>query len=383
MKLYIDTSIYIAYLLAPTSDVKPLEKLVKLIKKNQVELVLPSQTKKEYLRKFEGIVKNEQDKIKSSRIELPIPPKLRAAKKDAQTSMERAIVKKIYSINNDLEKLKKKEAVEFERQLKRKDKLLNKIFKLATFFEYTDEVVLRAVIRYAKDLPPQKNDHKFGDAINWETLKENIRHEDLVIVTKDSDYQQKLGKNDKVVINSLLYSEWTQHTKKKITLYKSLGKFVNTLDKTDKVSQETIKKETSQDSVLASYSPSAFGSQGMNFPYAVSGALSSVIASSLSPSETVVYPTSPTSAVNVGSVLGSGFISPNTGILNISPPSLAEFNPGAGYLALGAKECLSCHKKYSPNITSGVLDNGLCDNCRLSGSGILGSSPLGTSPFGG
>ena len=49
MKLYIDTNIYRSYV-SSTSDVKSLEKLKKLINEGKIELVFPSQTKKEFLK---------------------------------------------------------------------------------------------------------------------------------------------------------------------------------------------------------------------------------------------------------------------------------------------------------------------------------------------
>ena len=58
MKLYIDTNIYLSYINS-TSDIKSLVNLRKLIDLKKVEVVLPSQTKKEYLKHFKDMVSKE------------------------------------------------------------------------------------------------------------------------------------------------------------------------------------------------------------------------------------------------------------------------------------------------------------------------------------
>lgn len=251
MKLYLDTNTYLSYI-SPTSDIESLEKLKKLIQKEKVVLVLPSQTKKEFLRHFKERVIERKEKLQKTETHFSIPNELKSEKRK-YTEEERVIMKQIDSLNSDLKKYRSKKKVELKKHIDMVERLVNELFKLAIFFEYTDEIVLRAVIRYAKDLPPKKNDHKFGDAINWETLKENIRRENIAIVSTDRDFieeKQKNKKGGKVIIRKVLAQEWKKHTHQKATFYQTLGQFVNTIDKRNKVSLETIKKETMQADIL-------------------------------------------------------------------------------------------------------------------------------------
>lgn len=252
MKLYIDTNTYLSFV-SPTSEIKSLEKLKKLIEKGDVELVLPSQAKSEFLRHFKERVSETKEKLRKLNTKYSIPNELKDRKKEILNDKEKDIIQRIDSLNSDLTKYRAEKIAGLKKHVEIVEKLLKDIFALATFLEYNDEIVLRAVIRYAKDFPPKKNDHKFGDAIIWETLKENIRREDLVIVSTDPDFRG----NDKKKIkpNKMLVSEWKKHTRGKLSVYIAVGQFVNTLDKEDKISLDTIKKETLQAGLYTDQSP--------------------------------------------------------------------------------------------------------------------------------
>ena len=241
MKLYIDTNIYLSYI-NPASDIKSLEKLKKLIKEKKLELVLPSQTKKEFLNHFKERINQEKEKLAKKETCFGIPNEIKNEKKKKYTKEEEEIIAKINIINEDLKKYKITKKEIFNKHIETIERLINEIFELAIFFEFTNDIVLRAVIRFAKDLPPKKENLKFGDAIIWETLKENIKREEIVIVSFDSDFQIKNKKG--ISLNKLLGSEWKKHTGKKAILYPVLGQFVNTLEKANPVSQKTINEET-------------------------------------------------------------------------------------------------------------------------------------------
>ena len=347
MKLYVDTNTYLSFI-SPISDIKSLEKLKGLIEQEKVELVLPSQTKQEFLRHFKNRVAERREKLQKGGTQYTIPNQLKSAKKKKYTEQEKEIIKQIDSLNASLKKHRKQEISDLRAHTKAVEKLIGEIFKLATFFEYTDEVVLRAVLRYAKDLPPKKNDHKFGDAINWETLKENIRGEGMVIVSTDPDFiegdkkKQKEGK--KTVISKILASEWKKHTKKEVILYQTLGQFVNTIDKKNKVSKEVIKREMIQAGLLESAAVIGGGS------------LDSVI-SSLD----IFDPVSAVSAVDhnrlspLASVTRANFsVGRNTitGLRNIE----------RAFDIAGAALCKRC-QLYFPLDATASGSNGLCEAC--------------------
>ncbi len=360
MKLYIDTNVYRSYI-SSSSDIKSLEKLKKLIDKKSVELVFPSQTKKEFLKHFkEGIAQTKRKIKKATKFE--IPNELKNEKRRDYSEQEKIIIIKIDELNNDLEKHRKQRIIDLKKHIKIVETLLNEIFQLATFFECTDDTVLKAVIRYAKDLPPKKNDHKFGDAIIWETLKENVRREEIVIISKDPDFRENKNKKSKseIVISGLLSKEWKKHSGgKKITLYESLGRFVNTLDKKDKVSKETIKREQSQLGTLSSLHDVVFQNhnpvlkiQDMSFPIS-SGMTSNTIAG-LSATNT---------ENNEKNLLGSSVLRlKHDGNLLVQPET------AVGHIPLGTI-CTRCHKYYTPNLIN-ININGLCDECSSSDLGL-------------
>jgi predicted nucleic acid-binding protein len=228
MKLYIDTNIYLAYM-SPTSDTKSLKKLKKLIQDEKVDLVLPLKTKQEYMKHFESRITDEKEKLKKS-IEKNLIVEGTDKSKE-KTVLHEARIKKIKLFNRDIKKCAVEELKSFKKHIVIVKKLIKEIFEIAKNLRYSDETVSKAIIRYAKDLPPKKTDHKFGDAIIWETLKENLK-EEIAIISKDGDFSDKL-----------LFSEWKTYTKKKMTRFSALGQFINTMDKTDKISQEIINKE--------------------------------------------------------------------------------------------------------------------------------------------
>lgn len=311
MKLYLDTNTFLAYI-SPTSDIKSLEKLKKLIADNAVELVLPSQTKAEFLRHFKDKVLQAKKKLKDNQFLGKIKKEIGNQKKDTLMVPDKTIFKKVDSLIEEIGRIRKQQTLELEKHLKIVEKLLGEIFKLSVFYEYTDDTILKAVIRYAKDLPPKKNDHKFGDAIIWESLKENIKREELIIVTTDPDfYQNKNIKKGRA--NSLLVSEWKKHSGgKRLTLYTALGRFVNTLDKQNKVSKETIERETIQAAVLTNLSQgnamgtATFVAGANGSAVTLGGMLSSASVSPLSGDYVGTAGASILSGSRVGSVLSFG-----------------------------------------------------------------------------
>jgi hypothetical protein len=362
MKLYIDTNIYRLYV-SSTSDIKSLEKLKKLIEQNKVELIFPSQTKKEFLKHFKEGVNKTKEKLKSVKTKVIIPNELKNDKYGKLTEQDKEITAKIDTLNTDLEKYRTQKITEFKKHIETVDKLLAEIFKLATFFECTDEVVLKAMVRYAKDLPPKKNDHKFGDAIIWETLKENIRGEEIVIITNDGDFAENKGKKGKVVIRKILDAEWKKHTGKKITLYNSLGQFVNTLDKEDKVSPETIKREAFQATAFVSVprismeNEVIFGNHSRIPIITASGAFNT------------------TSSIAGGNYALSALDLEKNSIVfspNLSTATIAgnTFQSADSIATLLKSTCTRCRKSYTPSITA-LNINGWCDECNSKNNGWI------------
>lgn len=231
-KVYLDTNTYLGYF-GYESDLKPLHKLLKLVDSSKVQLVLTSQTKREYLKNQKLRIDNVKTMLsKESKISYPKEIEiLKGAEKDE-------IKKQIDLANKNLPKERQDRLKKYQKHVADTKAVINELFKKAILFNDSDEVVLKAIARYARGYPPQKGDGKYGDAINWETLKENIRGEDLIVISKDGDYQSKDNKK-------FLESEWKKHSGKKLDLQIALSKFVDSVEPTDKISEATIKNETS------------------------------------------------------------------------------------------------------------------------------------------
>ena len=100
---------------------------------------------------------------------------------------------------------------------------------ISDFFETNDllnceSVVERAYMRYRIGNPPGK-DNKYGDAINWECLLQEVPYgEDLYIISIDKDYGSEIYKDK---LNPFLESEWKIKKGSNIFFYRNLVSFIN------------------------------------------------------------------------------------------------------------------------------------------------------------
>lgn len=245
MKVYIDTNIYAAYINS-SSDIKILRKLKRLILSKKIEVVLPLQTKEEFTKHYPSRVGQVKKKLKTAVTQFELPDEIKGKNKESYSRDEREIAEKVASLNLKLKKLVEKSESKFKIHLQSVDILIKEIFKLSTNLEDSEEVVLKAIVRFAKGLPPKKENLKFGDAIIWETLKRYIKTESLVIVSLDNDYGEVVKERGAMKIKKLLKVEWKKHTKKNLSLFTSLGSFVNHVEPNNPISSESIKKEEVQ-----------------------------------------------------------------------------------------------------------------------------------------
>lgn len=107
-----------------------------------------------------------------------------------------------------------------------------------------ESVVENAYRRYRIGNPPGK-DNKYGDAINWECLLNNVPNgEDLYLISADKDYCSEMFDDS---FNPYLQCEWESKKSAKIYFYKNLVPFLNEHFrdielKTEREKQELIKK---------------------------------------------------------------------------------------------------------------------------------------------
>lgn len=264
MKLYIDTNTYLSNLNATNTDnLKALEKLKRLINEKKVELILPSQTKNEYLKHFKERIDTAKKRLNIKPTIFNLPNELKSKNKNECIKEEKVVIEQIELLNIQLKQLAEKRVAESKKHLEAVDKIIKDLFKIAINLEHNDHIVLRAIIRQAKGLPPKKDNFKFGDAIIWETLKDYIKNESLVIISYDRDFDE-VAKKGKPEINKILKNEWKKSTKQNITLYPLLGQFVNAIEKEDPVSREAIEKEAIQTTTYYASSPNIIFTQPNN-----------------------------------------------------------------------------------------------------------------------
>lgn len=376
MKLYIDTSTYTSYI-SLTSEVKSLEKLKRLITENKVDLILPSQTKQEYAKHLKQRVEQAKKKLEEPATQFSLPNELKGKKKDIYTKEEKEIAEKVDSLNADLKKLLAKRDIELKKHLSNVEKLIKEIFDLATEVEDNDEIVLKAILRHVKGLPPKKDNMKFGDAIIWETIKDYVRTEEISIVSYDHDFSEPEKKGKPAKINNTLKTEWKKHTKKGITLYSLLGQFVNTIEKENPISSETIKKEAAQ---ATGFIGGQFASTMMKIhepTYLVSNQLG---LGSIDTAGRLTIPVGGGASI-LGSepntllcyadntaIAGLGNHAIYTGAADINRVTLADSGAltrhvfTADTLTAMTNICTRCHKRYSISATAVNFSN-LCNDC--------------------
>lgn len=239
-KLFIDTNIYLDYFRKSGESLSSLRELQKLLKIKKIELILPSQTKNEYLRRRNTIVEQTRKVLREreSELKLNLPaPFMREWKKESKS-----LQNKVTAAQKSYKKILKKYDTQVYGEKTPADILINKLLLEATIIEDDEAIIQRAYLRHLRGNPPRKNDGSYGDAIAWETLMEKASGANLAIITRDSDFSEE--RKGKPSFNSFLKKEWRQkNPKKKVIFCDSLGEFINTIEKREAVKKDIIQKE--------------------------------------------------------------------------------------------------------------------------------------------
>jgi hypothetical protein len=241
MQLYIDANIYLEYFRENSAEgLAPLRELVKLIKGKQLRLLIPKQTRQEYFRNRMKIAELTRTAlIKQSGASFILP-----ATFDKNTPEIKDILIEVRNLERAYKNLVTKYDQAVEKQKTDADLLINELFdKLGENLPEEDPIIQKAYTRYMKGNPPRKSDHSYGDAIIWETLLAKGLGDNLVIISRDSDFMEKY--KGEQVLNSFLAVEWRIKTKKKniVKLYKSLAEFINSFNKKKPIKEKIVEKE--------------------------------------------------------------------------------------------------------------------------------------------
>lgn len=214
--LFIDANIWLSLFYFTSDDLEQFRKLKELIGKD-IKLFVPEQIYNEVYRNRENKIKEALDKFEKFDLSFPVFVKNYDEydefyrKYGELKSLHKAWLKKV------------KEDIAEQRSPA--DFVLKDFFESIELLPVTAELVQRGVLRYNVGNPPGK-DKKYGDAINWETLLENVPNgEDLFFVSADKDYASIY---DEKSFNPFLEKEWETKKKSKIIFFKSLVEFLKT-----------------------------------------------------------------------------------------------------------------------------------------------------------
>ncbi len=242
MRLFVDTNIFLSFLEASKENTRSLVELKTLINDKKVKLVFPQITQEEYYRNIPRIVSTLCDEIDGH---LPKKPEVAVSlRENKKITKDLAKAHKKYSVL--LKNLKEQYSKSVERiNVLYIEKLVNKSEK----FSETKELLDLAQARCFKGNHPGKKNGVIGDEIEWEILLKYCFDDDLTIISNDKDWRST-NIDGKVVLNTFLTREWGMISDKKIILETSLGKFINSTLKIEKIPSETISREESESSKI-------------------------------------------------------------------------------------------------------------------------------------
>lgn len=216
MNLYIDTNIYLTFYHLTNDDLDELKKLAILIENSQINLILPQQTRNEFVRNrdktiFDAIASLKEQKISSRYPQISKGYDEYILLQDAYKNFEKQKNKIISKIETD--------AKDFNLNA---DVLTKRIFNSAKKVEITTELIEKSKTRYDLGNPPGKG-KSYGDALNWESLLESVEYgEDLHLISDDGDFASLLDKKE---LNLYLKDEWEKKKNSTIYFYKTLSEF--------------------------------------------------------------------------------------------------------------------------------------------------------------
>jgi predicted nucleic acid-binding protein len=214
--LFIDTNVYLKFYHFSNDDLEELNKLMVLLDNDKLELYLPQQIVDEFFRNRDSKLADALKTFNQSKLNTPFPQFCKGYKEyDNLKRLIKEYDKEKQSLLKDL-------MLKIETNTLRADKLIDMLFQKANYFETTELLVNKSKLRYDLGNPPGKN-KSYGDAVNWETLLENVEESnDLYFIADDKDYFSEL---DTSSFNTFLSNEWKRRKNSKIRFYKTLTDF--------------------------------------------------------------------------------------------------------------------------------------------------------------
>jgi len=216
MNVFIDTNVFLSFYHFTSDDLEELRKLGVLLQNERVRLFLPQQVVQEFRRNRENKIADALRKLREQRLNLQFP---QFCKDYEEYEHLRQLQRSYSKVHADLVA---KVIEDIQAQNLRADTVIRELFDLATVLPIDDETQGRARRRMELGNPPGKQ-RSLGDALNWETLLENVPdEEDIYFVTDDRDFTPPLDPN---AFNMFLLEEWLETKDSNLIFYKSLSTF--------------------------------------------------------------------------------------------------------------------------------------------------------------
>ena len=210
--LFIDTNVWLLLYHYSSIDLTYFAKLKSHLNKT-IKLYCTEQLRNEFYRNREAKLK---DSFTNSEIKTKIPVYFKAYPEYKEIeNLCKDVTRKFNSLKGQIKK-------DIESENLEADKSINELFNTAGIIE-CDSYVEKAFHRYKIGNPPGK-DNKYGDAINWECLLQNVPDgEDLYFISDDKDYKSLLDENK---MNPFLVKEWKEKKKSNIYFFTNLKEFL-------------------------------------------------------------------------------------------------------------------------------------------------------------
>lgn len=214
--LFIDTNVYLKFYHYSNDDLEELNKLLVLLDNEKLELYLPEQVINEFERNRDNKLADALKTFGLNKISNQFPQFCKEYK-------EYDILKKIMrDYEHEKQILLKNVMLAIETSSLKADKIIDLLFKKANVIDINPELVEKSKLRFDLGNPPGKN-KSYGDALNWESLIENVESgNDIYFIADDKDYFSEINNSN---FNAFLLNEWTKKKGTKIKFYKTLSDF--------------------------------------------------------------------------------------------------------------------------------------------------------------
>lgn len=213
--LFIDANIWLSLYHFTSDDLEQFGKLRSLIG-TDIRLFVPRQIIDEIRRNRETKIRDAFDKFEKFHLEFPTFCK--------NYEEYEPFYEKYKELKDKHKEWIGKIKIDILEQSLPADKVLDEVFEGVTVIECGQDTINKAVLRYNTGNPPGK-DKKYGDAINWECLLNNVPDgEDLFFISADRDYSSTFDDKN---FNPFLRREWETKKNSNIIFFRSLVEFLN------------------------------------------------------------------------------------------------------------------------------------------------------------